>query len=261
MIKRKYLPYQDEYKALKLFRKIGNYFLYIIGFLSILIPILNHNTTNFKTLIKILEYINLILIILLYTIDIVANTFLQPSVSRYRQINFLDNSLGTKLLGDKSTNYFDNENIKYGIYKLLVNNFENCFFTYSIAKEMRFSLVLKNVIFSILLITTAYFGFINSSISLPAVQIILSSLFVTELIHHLNFVSKLKSLLEKYKEIFTQLYEKPYLKNDIKDPIRLLMEYETILSYNKSELSDKVYEKLREQLTNKWLKMKKFYNI
>ena len=41
----------------------------------------------------------------------------------------------------------------------------------------------------------------------------------------------------------------------------LFLDYETTLAYNKAPLSDSVYEKLNEKLTEEWEKIKKRYDI
>lgn len=55
---------------------------------------------------------------------------MQPMAANERRKGFIDNSLGTKLLEKPVLNYYDNDSIEKGPYKMLVNCYENCFFTY-----------------------------------------------------------------------------------------------------------------------------------
>ena len=57
---------------------------------------------------------------------------MQPMAANERRKGFIDNSLGTKLLEKPVLNYYDNDSIEKGPYKMLVNCYENCFFTYNI---------------------------------------------------------------------------------------------------------------------------------
>lgn len=61
---------------------------------------------------------------------------MQPMAANERRKGFIDNSLGTKLLEKPVLNYYDNDSIEKGPYKMLVNCYENCFFTYNIIKVM-----------------------------------------------------------------------------------------------------------------------------
>lgn len=47
----------------------------------------------------------------------------------------------------------------------------------------------------------------------------------------------------------------------LQEAVLLFLDYETTLAYNKAPLSDSVYEKLNEKLTEEWEKIKKRYDI
>ena len=71
---------------------------------------------------------------------------MQPMAANERRKGFIDNSLGTKLLEKPVLNYYDNDSIEKGPYKMLVNCYENCFFTYNIIKVMLPKMAIKNTI-------------------------------------------------------------------------------------------------------------------
>ena len=91
---------------------------------------------------------------------------------------------------------------------MAVNCFENCYFTYNIGRGMSKTIILKNVIFSAVFLSAAYMGLKENLIALPILQILLSSLFMNELIHHLNFVAKLNILLRLINDFERKMYEK-----------------------------------------------------
>ena len=119
-------------------------------------------------------------------------------------------------------------------------------------------IIIKNVLLSITFIIVAYFGFRNNIVALPILQILLSSLFLTELIHHVNFIVKLKTLLEKFWNEFSETHEE---MQTFQNAILFLLDYETTLAYNKAPLSNDIYNKLRVELTKEWEQIKKRYDI
>jgi hypothetical protein len=174
-------------------------------------------------------------------------------------MDFIDNSLNTKFLDKQSKNYFTNEEIPAGPHRMAVNCFENCFFTLNIAVAMLPQIIFKNTVFAIVFLTTAYFGFKDNSIGLPILNVFLSSLFVTKLVHHLNFVAKLKGLLQRFKLIFMEWGK--IQENFLAHAILLMLEYETILSYNKSPSSDSIYRKNAAAWAKEWEGLKSHHKI
>jgi hypothetical protein len=257
-------PFQANFQQLKNWRRAGSLLVYSIGVLSIVIPLIraSHSHKSFAvSLLPVLSFLNYFFIISYYVVDIVAETFAYPAAARLRRLGLIDNSLGSKFLGKELTGYFTNDPIPPGPYKLAVNCFENCFFTYNIAKAMTPFIVAKNAIFAGTFLVLAYFGITNSLVGLPILQILLSSLFITELIHHLNFIAKLRGLLDRFKRLFTERKKAARGIGILPDAILLLLEYETTLAYNKSPLSDRIYLKLSDQLSKEWEELKAYYVI
>jgi len=261
IIKSRVLPYEADYALLGKWRLIDNIFLAIVSILSVAFPFVSKNYKTNVILNNAIEYANYIAIFSYYIIDIVTEVFLYPASARLRRISFLDNSLGAKFLNKESKNYFTNDTLKPGLYKLSVNCYENCYFTYNIAKGMTTFVVIKNVIFSGVFFTIAYIGLRGNVIALPIFQILLSTLFITELIHHLTFISRLRILLEKFELHFNDTLKSKSKRNDAQHPILMLLEYETTLAYNKAPLSNKVYRKLNLKLSAEWEDIKKHYEI
>jgi hypothetical protein len=208
-------------------------------------------------MITVVSLINILLIVGYYILNVSTETFIYPATAIQRRQGFIDNSLGSRLLDKELVGYFSNESIPFGAYKLAVNCFENCFFTYNIARAVTIRIVVKNVILMLVFIVCAFYGFKNSVIAVPIIQIFTSSLFLSELIHQLNFTSKLKGLFEKFKIYFTHNHN----KSDLSMPIFLMLDYETMLAYNKAPLSDKQWNRLEESLSKEWEDIKKRYDI
>lgn len=255
------LPYAINYKTLKRYRTVENLFLWSVFILSILIQLLKCETIeglvcqNVIVVLNVLNYISIIGYGLLY---IIVEIIMQPIVASERRKGFIDNSLGTKLLNMPVTNYYDNDSIKEGAYKLLVNCYENCYFTYNIAKEMLLNMVLKNTFLFIALLIFAYFGISNNIIAIPILQLFLSSLFLMELVYHIIFYFKLKNLCEQFRNIFS---DKKNATEKLKYAVYMTLEYETSLAYNKAPNNDAIYKRLNEKLTQEWEEIKERYDI
>lgn len=66
-------------------------------------------------------------------------------------------------------------------------------------------------------------------------------------------------MCEKFKQIFST--HKSTKNRTIQDAIYMVLEYETTLAYNKSPISDSVYQKLNNKLTEEWNSIKQNYDI
>lgn len=87
----------------------------------------------------------------------------------------------------------------------------------------------------------------------PILQIFISSLFITELVHHINFIVKLNTLLDQFKKIFENKNNDSQMLND---SVLQFLDYETTLEYNKVPLSDRIYELFNEPLSAEWEEFK-----
>ena len=258
------LPYEISYNTVAYWRKVENGFLWSVFICSILLQIfqidcLKHSlglTECVTNLLNILNYFSIIGYGILY---IAVEIIMQPMAANERRKGFIDNSLGTKLLDKPVLNYYDNDSIEQGPYKMLVNCYENCFFTYNIIKVMLPKMVIKNTILFGLLLIFAYHGIKDNVVAIPLLQLFLSSLFLIELIYHITFFFRLKNLCDKFKQIFST--PKSTKNKTIQDAIYMVLEYETTLAYNKSPNSNSVYKKLNNKLTEEWNCIKQNYDI
>lgn len=256
----RFLTFEADYTLLAKCRLWGTRGLGAIGVCSVFLPLLNHYSSigiN-KYIYSIFNFLYFMLIVGYYILDIYTETFLYPATARKRRKGFIDNSLGSKFLNKNVEGYYTNDNLKYGPYKMLINCCENCFFTLNIAKGMIVQILIKNIVLFIGFLAIAYFGIRDSLIAIPIVQILLSTLFLTELIHHINFITKLEQLFERFIEVITKKMD---CSQTLQEAVLLFLDYETTLAYNKAPLSDRVYEKLNEKLSKEWEEIKIRYDI
>lgn len=256
------LPYELSYKTIKFWRTIENSFLWSVFILSATIQLLHikcvTDVFDFGCVIQGLSVLNYISIIGYGVLYIAVEIIMQPITASERRKGFIDNSLGTKLLSKPVTEYYDNDSIKNGAYKMMVNCYENCYFTYNIVKEMLLCTILKNVVLFLILLLFAYYGIHENTLAIPVLQLFLSSLFLIELVYHITFYFKLKDLCEQFSHIFS---DKNTATKTLQSAVYMTLEYETALAYNKSPNSDKVYNRLNEKLTQEWEDIKSRYDI
>lgn len=256
----RFLPFEADYELLAKCRLWGTRGIGAIGFCSVVLPLLNHYSSIgiINNIYTILNFFYFILIVGYYILDIYTETFLYPATARKRRKGFIDNSLGSKFLNKNVEGYYTNDNLNYGPYKMLINCCENCYFTLNIAKGMIVQVVIKNVLFFIGFLAVAYCGIRDNLIAIPILQILLSTLFLTELIHHINFIAKLEQLFERFIEAITKSMDS---NQTLQEAVLLFLDYETTLAYNKAPLSDNIYEKLNEKLSKEWEEIKIRYDI
>lgn len=259
------LPYEISYTFLKRCRNIETLFLWMTLLIPIVIVIIpcfglySKNCIELRYVYGFLNKLNYISIILYAILYIIVEIIMQPMVASSRRKGFIDNSLGCHFLNKPVTNYYDNDTIALGPHKMLVNCFENCFFTYSLVKAT----LLKKVLFIFLPLLIfsffAFYGIRNHRIAMPFLQLSLSTFFLMEVVYHIVFYFRLSSLYEKFKLFFSQA--KITKKEIIQEAFFMVLEYESILAYNKSEISDTVYKKMNIELTEEWNDMKILYKI
>lgn len=254
---KRFVPYETDYTLLDRCRFISLLFFIGISLCSLSIPFLQTYCPN-SALASITNFFNATLIIAYYFLTLVTETFLYPATARKRRKGFLDNSLNSNFLERPVLDYYTNDNIPHGIYKILVNCWENCFFTYNIARKMLWGIITKNLIIITVLWVIIYHGFKDNLLAIPILQICLSAIFFTELVHHINFVIKLNILLDKAKDICRQGANSPTI---LGDAILLFLDYETTLAYNKAPLSNRIYRNFNDEFSRQWEEIKKRYNV
>lgn len=256
------LPYELSYKTLKLWRTVENCSLWAVFIISTILQVLGiafiKELLDISLLVEILNILNFVSIISYGILYAIVEIIMQPIAASGRRKGFIDNSLGTRLLNMPVIGYYDNDSIKDGAYKMLVNCYENCFFTYNIVKTMLLGMVCKNLVLFIILLLFAYYGVKENVVAIPILQLFLSSLFLIELVYHLTFFFKLRNLCEQFRHIFSNKQNK---EKTLANAFYMILEYETTLAYNKSPNSDSVYKKLNSRLTSEWNELKVRYNI
>lgn len=177
-----YNPYKDSFEQSKDFSQYAETTLWISTILigvSFTLKFINPSCWVFwetelitapdkLKLVQISEFINNINIFFIISFAVLSFLsdifFYQASIQRRE--DFIDNSFNSNIAEDRSKEYYTNENITSGMYKIAVNSFENAFFSYNIASKMTPKLWVKHVTFALLVLIFAVFGYNDAFILL-----------------------------------------------------------------------------------------------
>jgi len=255
-----FAPQYNLYKTVSNFKFMGNLLFWLIPLLAITpysIKIFN-DSINITDVINIL---NIICIVVFFIIEIVVEYILIPIAENKRRDDFIDNSFGSKHQKDNSIGYFDNDSVNLGLYKAAVNLFENCFFTYSLVKDILPRRIIIPAFMFILILIVSYFGLKQNPIYLTVLQIFFSINILGVLVKNIVLFNRLYFIEDNW----ITLFQTPELKNNIYNHqstvYRCWLQYETLLSIINADIPDKFFLKNNPKLTANWGKIKVKYKI
>ena len=206
------------------------------------------------------QYIYEIFVLILSSLDI-ASEICRNNAEKTRRFDLFDNSFGTKYNISSSIEYYSNDNISLGIYKLIVNVFQNCFWSFEISKKMKKLELIKTIIFSIIIIIFAILGFSNHILSTSMLQLFLSREIIIKCINIYRYNKELEIIFEDLKKIFSDKLIKENPGQKIGEIIYIITKYECNISNYKLDLNSKIFKKENNILENKWVEIKKRYQI
>jgi hypothetical protein len=207
-----------------------------------------------ETLIKILNTLTIILAIGYFLSDIVTNYIFQ-SAEDMRRKDLIDHSVSTQLADQNSIDYFTNNEIAPGIYKLGVNIFESSFFSKSIAEKMVWP-AFRKVLLIILVFTVATLWADNEGMT-TILQMALPYTIIQQFIRLLYYKHRLSGIYDTFVTIF----QTP--KNGRQSNLLLhnAMTYDSTHAWASIKLSQRLYDKWNPDLTAEWAALKQRLNI
>jgi hypothetical protein len=256
MIKR-FTPHQASFDSVEKISNWNNYILILSTVIVIVTSFFARSISQLDGLKEGLNIFNSLLIFAYISMDILGSYLMQKAEAR-RRLDFIDNSFDTSLSGTKSENYFTNEMLSPGIYKMAVNCFENSLFSYSISKRMLKSLTIKNTIVVAIFILAATMG--EKEMIILFFQLSLPFLLIQQLVKLVLYVTNTENVLDNFKTLFNDLKDADYEK---KTPgiLRNIIQYESNISWGSILLSSKIFNKLNPSLSEEWWVLKKEYKI
>ncbi|WP_299289204.1 hypothetical protein [uncultured Mucilaginibacter sp.] len=236
--------------------------LYVSTTITLLLTI-NEKYEIAKNNVFLLDYVpvivalNLILIVTYLALDFRA-TYIYSKAERNRTLQYLDNSFDTNFAGKKLENYFTQDKLNPGFFKLSINCFENTFHTFNITREMQPLAYLKAGIVIIIFVFSAAVG--DKGIVRSLIEAILPITLLQDAAKLSFFTSRLETLFENFKSFFTNIKNSDFDKRE-PEAMRYVIEYETTLAWASIPLDSNIFLSKRDQLTVDWEELKLEYNI
>lgn len=246
----KKVPFKNDFDSAKKWETWSNVLPYISIFLLLAVPVIK-KISNISFLAHWLDIINCMIGIGFAICQFIGDC-IHFNAETFRRDEFIDNALGSKLAEQRSKNYYTNDNLACGLYKMGVNSFESCFFSYHISKQDLPCLWFKGITTAAIFVLFAITGYAEGAIFI--IQSIVPLSLLQNAIKQQIIVSRLKTILEKYRSIFSG----PHNEADI---LRNIFDYEGTMSWANTLLNEKTYRKLNVELSKEWKKIKKEYSI
>lgn len=253
-------PHTDIYKIKNRLDSINNFIFWLTLILSIA-PILLKRICPEYEFMTIINIFNIIGIILFFIIDILNEYILLPLADSRRRDDFLDNSFGSKFSIKNSIDYYDNQEVSLGLYKAAVNQFENCFFTFSLVKISTVSKIIIPSIMLTLMSIIAYFGFSEVPFALTILQAFFSANILGNLIKHLILLNRLAVIQDSWLQLFQNINLKQEISSYKPHILRYWLQYETLHTKINANISEETFNKNNDKLTEDWNALKLKYKI
>lgn len=250
-----FAPHLDLFKIKTQLNLIGEYIFWIILFLSISALVLEEidSLAAIKDLINILTIVG---IVAFFILEILTEYIFLPLANEKRRDDFIDNSLGSKFAPKSSIGYYDNDEVGGGLFKVAVNQFENCFFTLSLCKIVTISKTLVPTVIFVLMAVISYYGFKEVPFALSLLQALFSAKILGSLIKHLILLNRLSSIQDSWIELFQHNNLKENIESYTANIYRYWLQYETLHSKIDAGIPDRVFNNYNDSLTEEWEKLK-----
>jgi hypothetical protein len=250
------VPLNVSYDTVARLNRVASIFLYVSTLISIVITTLEYFNLV-PDLKATLIGCNILFICIYAFLDNRAN-YIFTQVEMRRRLDWLDNSFGTNFSGKKSRNYFTNDHISPGLYKLSVNCFENSYHTQFIIGKMLPGIILQTIVIVLIFISSAYFG--NQEVIRLFFELSLPIILLQKMVKAAVFSSRMVNVHDRFKGLFNDLMKFKF-EDKTPEALRDIMEYETALSWASTPLSSRIFWKYQDQLANDWEELKKEYDI
>lgn len=253
-------PHETDFVKAKEYLKTYHGFValsIIASIITVVMRVLNWSNTVIDTLLTV---ITVFLLMAVFRCKRAFKTHLQKAEQTRRE-GLLDNSFDTRMADTPSENYYDTDDIEYGLGKLLANTHENSLFTANIADEMIKGPEWRFVAGIALLIALAIFNLLNAGAIVAAVDILITHNMLNDYLDLKELRTEAEIVQEKCKDAASAALEEHWkLSERTKGKIiNAFLRYETALSYASMILNQKVYDKVNDDLTRKWEGIKKRY--
>lgn len=200
------------------------------------------------------KYILLTLAIIYLVIE-VSNLFinhLREKAENIRRKDFFNNSYAVKSIALQSENYYDNDDVKEGLFKVFLNLGENSLFSKEISNKMLSKEKVKFIVSISILIIMTVFGFVDNNYSYSILQILFSRILIISYFELFMYNLNMTQIYDEIEILIENGLNNENYKNYEAQILRLLVKYETNISNYKIFLDSHIYNELNPLLTEQW---------
>ena len=180
-----------------------------------------------------------------------------------RRDAFLDNALGSRMANTKSEGYYDNDNVGYGIRKILSNLHESCVYSARESEEMFKESEKKLCVISGLMILVALINLFSTQFVVALADIIISTDMIKDYLELKTLKGEMEAVEEECKQAWEHYHEDGSSADNktIAMVLRAFVRYETALAYASIMLDPAVFRKLRNQIADEGEELQLRYQI
>lgn len=256
----KFAPQYNLFKIIDRLRSLLSWIFWLVFLLSILPALIKLFGIDINA-DDIISTSNIVAIGLTFVLELLVEFILVPQADSKRRDDFIDNSFGSSFSSTPSVGYYDNDEVKKGLYRASVNLFENCFFTYSLVKSVTLRKIIMPAVIMLTVAISAFYGFKQVPFALSLLQVLFSMNLLGELVKHCILLVKLHGIQDCWITLFQHEEYKTEVNKYVTSIYRYWLQYEALHSRIQAGIPDSHFKKLNDPLTKEWSEIKKRYNI
>ena len=252
------VPFGEDYDNADLCYACSKWLSYLVTFIAVALSLADTIYSLDKNTSENIGYANTALICL-YLFFEYRGSYLFRTAETKRKLAFIDNTFNTKFSEAETQEYYTNDNVAGGIYKMAVNNMESSFTTNKNLTHMYPIVLTKNVVIVMLVVFAGIFG--KGNYARLAAESLVAANFALELFKITVYSSKVKTLLNEFFTLFQSLNPETITNVQSAQIMKQILEYETTVAWANLPLDNDYFMKHRVAWDGEWQKLKLRYNI
>ncbi len=260
----KFTNHKNDFHRINLLNKINSYLFWGLLVINIVPELLKDNliaSSQCTNLEKGIDFLNIFLFIASFLITIITEFVLIPIAEKKRRTDYFENSFAKNFQLKSSMQYFTNEEIMPGFYKMAINLFQNLLFTTKVSKSMSFGIIVKGIVAVVVFFILSCFGLSANKIFIPILQAVFSLNILGHTIKFLIYYQRMHSLFAELKTLFFQEDFKQRIDAHIPQILKMYVDYECNISWGLISLEDSHFQKMNNEVEMEWQEIKTKFKI
>lgn len=252
------VPFDGSYARANNHFEISKYLGYFITAVALLLSFAERNKWFNADAARLFGAFNALLVIVYLVIEYRGH-LLYVQAETKRRFDFVDNSFGTSFSEENSEGYYTNTEAHAGLYKMALNNFENCFTTLPNLEQMLSKVGMKNGLIVVAYCVSAAVGD-KHTVRVIAESIIAAS-FTLELIKLWYFTVEVRQISLSWRTLFQDINPEALNDKKIAQMVMHVLRYETIVAWASIPTDFNWFLANRERLDRLWKDQKRRLGI